>query len=344
MRKLIYLSSLVIITSLICYNLFNQGNQVKEINLYSARKENMFNELFLKFYKETGIRVNLITDKSPKLLARLKTEGKNSPADLLLTSDIITLENAKKSGLTLATNLPNISQTIEKNYQDPQGHWYGVSMRARAIFYNKKLVNKSQITNYQDLANKKFKNSILIRSSNNVYNQSLIAQMIINHGEAETKKWVSGIVSNFARKPFGGDTDQLRSLAMGKGKIAIANSYYFARLENSRNEYDRKLAKNIGIIFPDQESSGTNINLSGIALLKHSKNKENAKKLIKFLVTPATQQYIVNHNYEFPVIKNIKLKDSYQSWNGFKADNAALKKIHKFDLQALKIANHYGWH
>lgn len=310
-----------------------------EINVYTARKEELIRELFEEFTKTTGIKINFISDEASKLIARIENEGKATPADLLMTSDIMTLNLAKKKGILAPVRSETLQEAIPKHLRDINSEWFGLTIRARVILYAKDKIQPSEISDYEDLALPKWKNQILIRSSKNVYNQSLVAYMIEARGTEEARGWIRGLVANFARRPQGGDTDQIKALISGEGSIAIANSYYFARLVES----DEQIAEKVGIIFPNQNNSGTHINISGAAVTKHAKNPENAIKLLEFLVSPKAQYIYAKQNHEYPVLSGVESSAILKSWGSYKADNVSLSKITEHAKTATIIANEADW-
>ncbi len=314
-----------------------------EVNVYSSRKEALVSELFDEFTAETGIKVNFIIDKAPKLLERLKSEGKNSPADLFLTSDVGNLQKASDLGLLRPIKSKILNENIPENLRDDEGRWFGLSRRVRAIFYAKDRVNPEQLSTYEDLADEKWRGKILIRSSSNIYNQSLLASLIEVNGEDAARKWVKGLVANMARKPQGGDTDQLRALAAGQGDIAVANSYYYGRLQASSKEKDQQVADKIAIFFPNQMGRGAHVNISGGGLTTSSKNLTNAIKLLEFLSNPSSQEFYAQVNHEFPISKEITVSNTIKNWGSFQADSSNLLKFSRYLNKSIKISDEEGW-
>ena len=321
-------------------------NQSKVVNVYSSRKEELMHDLFNKFEKENDIKINFITDKAGKLILKLENEGKNSPADLFLTSDIGNLQRAKEKGLLKKVSSDVLNENISDKFRDAEGYWYGLSKRVRAIFYRKGDESKIDITkikNYEDLASEDLKGKVLIRSSGNIYNQSLLASIISANGRGEASNWVASLVENFARKPQGGDTDQLRALAAGEGELAVANSYYYGRLQASNNEKDREVASKIEILFPNQENRGAHVNISGGAVAAYAKNTDNALKLLEFLSSDEAQKAYAELNHEFPIKESVELSDIVKKWGNFKMDEDGLLSLSSHLSDATKIADEKGW-
>lgn len=315
----------------------------EEVNIYSARKEALIKPLLDRFTSSTGIKVNLVTGKADALLKRLEAEGMLSPADVLLTVDAGRLERAKAMGLLQPIYSSVLDANIPANLRDPAGYWYGLSVRARAIIYAKDRVSPLELSTYEDLANPKWKGRILVRSSSNIYNQSLVASMIEARGVRLTEEWARGLVANFARSPKGGDTDQLRAVAAGEGDIAICNTYYLGRLTVSKNPKDRAIAKKLAVFWPNQHDRGTHINISGAGVTKSSKNRENAIKLLEFLTSDESQRWYAEANFEYPVKPGISKSSVIEAWGEFKADDINLAVLGKNNAEAVKIMDRAGW-
>ncbi|MCW8825797.1 MAG: extracellular solute-binding protein, partial [Gammaproteobacteria bacterium] len=235
----------------------------EELNLYSARKEALIKPLLDQFTQETGIKVNLVTGKADALLQRLKSEGRNSPADLLLTTDAGRLSRAKEAGLLQPITSEILSKEIPQHYRDPEGYWFGLSVRARPIIYSVERTDPAHLSSYEALSDPEWKQRICIRSSGNIYNQSLIASMIEADGMERTEQWANGLVTNFAKPPQGGDRDQIKAVASGRCDVAIANSYYYGMMVNSKKESERQAALKTAIFWPNQNGRGTHVNISG---------------------------------------------------------------------------------
>ncbi len=319
--------------------LANEG----EVNLYSARKEALIKPILDTFSKQTGIMVNLITGKADALLQRIQSEGKNTHADIFITSDAGRLYRAKSAGVLQAIQSDVLNSAIPENLRDPEGYWYGLSMRARPVFYVKGIVAPEELSTYEALADKSFNGRICIRSSNNIYNQSLVASMIAAVGVEKTQYWANNFVKNFARKPKGGDRDQIKGAASGQCDIAIANTYYFGKMISGKKADQKKAADSVAIFWPNQQSRGTHVNVSGAAITKYAKNTVNAQKLIEFLSTKEAQRWYADANFEYPVRKDVAANTLLKSWGEFKADTINLNQLGVNNAEAVKIMDRAGW-
>jgi len=314
-----------------------------EVNLYSARKEKLIKPLLDIFTKESGIKVNLVTAKAGPLLKRLQTEGINSPADLFITTDAGRLHKANDAGVLQVTESDVLNKSIPESFRDPKGVWYGLSLRARPIFYIKGKVQPEELSTYEALADEKWKNRICIRSSSNIYNQSLVASMISNNGAEKTQEWANKFVTNLARKPKGGDRDQIKAAAAGECDIAIANTYYYGAMINGKDEKQKKAAEAVAIFWPNQAGRGAHVNISGIAMTKASKNKANAQKLMEFLVSEKSQNWYAQVNHEYPVIASGDWSDTLKSWGEFNADSLNLAKLGELNKDASQLMDRAKW-
>lgn len=314
-----------------------------ELNLYSARKEALIAPLLANFTAETGIKVNLVTGKADALLKRLKSEGRNSPTDLLLTTDAGRLYRAKAAGVTQPFNSRLLDSVVPASYRDPENHWVGLSVRSRPILYVKGKVDPAELSSYEALADPKWKRRICIRSSSNIYNQSLIASMMAANGEAKTEAWAKGLVANLARAPKGGDRDQIKAAAAGQCDIAIANTYYLAGMLNSDKENEKSAAMKMGVFWPNQNGRGAHVNISGAALTRYSQNPENAIKLIEFLASKKAQQWYAERNGEYPVRAGVAVGETLKAWGEFKADTLNLGKLGELNSEAVMLMDRAGW-
>ncbi|WP_085441087.1 Fe(3+) ABC transporter substrate-binding protein [Magnetofaba australis] len=314
-----------------------------EVNLYSARKEQLIKPLLDRFTAETGIRVNLVTGKADALLKRLKSEGINSPADVLLTTDAGRLHRAKQVGVTQAVNDPELKAAIPSAYRDPEGHWFGLSLRARPILYVKGQVDATKLSSYEQLADPMWRGRICIRSSGNIYNQSLVASMIAVNGVQATEQWAKQFVKNFARPPRGGDRDQIKGAASGQCDIAIANTYYLAGMLLSKDPNERSAAQRMVVFWPNQEDRGTHVNVSGAAVTRSAKHVDEAVKLIRFLTTPEAQAWYSQTNGEYPVRSDAPVSALLKSWGDFKADTLNLSQLGLRNPDAVMLMDRAGW-
>jgi len=314
-----------------------------EVNLYSARKENLIKPLLDRFTEETGIQVNLVTGKADALLQRLVSEGINSPADLLITTDAGRLGRAKAAGITQPVVSRELLTRVPASFRDPDGHWFALSLRARPILYVRGEVDPASLSTYEDLAEPKWKGEICIRSSENIYNQSLVASMIAADGEVAAEQWAMGLVANMARPPKGGDRDQILAAVAGVCRIAIANTYYLAGMLTSKDEAQRQSAKRMAVFWPNQQGRGAHVNVSGAGLTKAAKHRENAIKLLEFLVGKEAQAWYAEANGEYPVRNDVEPGDILKSWGEFKGDSLNLAQLGELNPQAVRLMDRAGW-
>ena len=314
-----------------------------EVNLYSARKEKLIKPLLDRFTQQSGIRINLVTGKADALLKRLQSEGRNSPADILITVDAGRLYRAKKVGAIQAVQSEVLKEAIPATYRDPEGYWFGLSLRARPIMYVKDKVDPSELSTYEALADPKWKGRICIRSSNNIYNQSLVASMIASDGETITEAWARKLVKNFARPPKGGDRDQIKAAAAGICDLAIVNTYYLANMIHTKDKTQREAASKMAIFWPNQNGRGSHVNISGAAITASSKNKENAVKLLEFLTRNESQLWYAKVNGEYPVKSDINWSETLKSWGTFQADSVNMAKLGEYNAAAVKLMDRAGW-
>ena len=314
-----------------------------EVNVYSARKEQLIKPLFDKFTEQSGIKVNLVTGKDDALLERLKLEGDNTPADLLMTADAGRLYRAVDMQLTQAVSSDTLTQSIPATMRDPGNQWFGLTSRARPIFYVKGKVKPEELSTYEALTDPKWKGRICVRSSDNIYNQSMLGSMIAVNGVEKTQAWADGLVKNFARPPEGGDRDQIKAAAAGQCDIALANTYYYGQMLAGEDAKDIAAAEKVAIFWPNQQDRGTHVNISGTAVTKTAKNKDNAVKLLEFLVSDASQQWYADANQEYPVKAGVAASELLKGWGDFKADSVNLAELGKHNAEAVKIMDKAGW-
>lgn len=315
----------------------------EEVNLYSARQEALIKPLLDAFTSQTGVQVNIISSKADALLKRIQSEGINSPADVLLTTDAGRLWRAKQAQIFEPVESELLNAVIPEQYRDPDLHWFGLSIRARPIM----LIRDSELTSplsYEDLSNAEYKNNICIRSSSNIYNQSLVASMIATLGEETTEEWVRGLVENFARNPQGGDRDQVRAAAAGQCNIAVANTYYLGQmLADENNPNDQQAGQQLSVVWPNQTGRGTHVNVSGAGVVKTAPNKANAIKLLEFLASDTAQQIYADVNFEYPVKQDIKVNPILAQWGDFKADETQLDLLGEYNAVAVRLMDRAGW-
>ncbi|MEM1171674.1 MAG: Fe(3+) ABC transporter substrate-binding protein [Cyanobacteria bacterium P01_H01_bin.35] len=317
-----------------------QGNA---INLYSSRHYDTDQVLYDSFTKKTGIKVNLIEGKGEELMERIRSEGANSPADVFITVDAGNLWRAQEQGILQPVSSSILESKIPANLRSPENLWFGFSRRARVIMYNKDKVQPSELSSYEDLATDKWKGKIVIRSSSNIYNQSLVASLIEILGTSPTENWAKSFVSNFARPPEGNDTAQIKAVAAGIGDVGIANSYYLARLMKSSKGEDKAVANKVGIFFPNQNGRGTHVNISGGGVVKTAPNKEGAIKFLEHLTSPEAQKIFSEGNNEYPVVAGVAAADVLKTFGDFKSDSTNVAIYGKLNPDAIKLMDRVGW-
>jgi iron(III) transport system substrate-binding protein len=314
-----------------------------QVNVYSGRHYQSDEELFRRFTEQTGIRVNLIKADTDQLINRMQLEGTSSPADLLITADAGRLVSATESGLLQPMESGLMQEIVPAAFRDPQGYWTGLTKRARVIVYHKDRVAPSELSTYEDLADPAWQGRVLVRSSQNHYNQTLMASVVAAVGPEQAEAWARGLVANMARSPQGNDRDQVKAMAAGLGDVAIVNTYYMGLLLNSPNAEERQVAAQAGIFFPNQEDRGTHVNISGIGIAANAPNRENARKLIEFLLGDEAQRVLSSDNYEYPVSVRVEWPELLQSWGTFREDTIPLSRLEPWLQEAMFIFNRAGW-
>jgi iron(III) transport system substrate-binding protein len=317
--------------------------QTKQVNIYSSRHYNTDDELYNNFTQQTGIKVNLIEGKDDELIERIKSEGANSPADVLLTVDAGRLWRAEQAGFFAPVNSQILTEKIPASLHHPNNLWFGFSKRARVIIYNKNQVNPSELSTYENLADPKWKGKIISRSSSNIYNQSLVASLIEILGEEQTEQWCNGLVANFVRPPQGTDTANIEAVAAGVADLTLANTYYLARYGKEKNPAKRAIFEQVGVFFPNQSDRGTHVNISGGGLIKTAPNKDNAIAFLEYLVSPQAQEFFALGNNEYPVVEGIPVDSVVASFGEFKADTTNVSAYGINNAKAVQIMDRAGW-
>ena len=336
MRTLLGLAAILGVFSL------STNAQEKILNLYSARHYQTDEALYANFTKQTGIRINRIEGKEDELLERIKNEGNSSPADILLTVDAARLTKADELGLFAPVTSKILETRIPANLRTAT--WFAFSTRARVIIYGKDAVKPADIQSYDDLAQPKLKGLVCSRSGSHPYNLSLMASIIAHRGEALAENWARGVVANFARSPKGGDTDQIKAVGAGECGIAIVNTYYLARLMRSDKLEDKKLMEKVGVVWPNQKSTGTHINVSGGGVLKTAPHKDVAVKFLEYLASDEAQRYFADGNNEWPAVASIKIRNpALEALGQFKADALPVANLAKHQANAQKIFDRAGY-
>ena len=314
-----------------------------EVNLYSSRHYDTDQALYDNFTAATGVKVNLIEGNADELIERIKAEGANSPADLLITVDAGRLNRAQEAGILAPVTSEALEGRVPGNLQEPEDHWFGLSQRVRGVVYAKDRVDPAAITSYEGLAEPAWQDKICIRSSTNIYNQSLVGSLIEAHGVEDTEAWAKAIVGNMAREPQGGDTDQIRAVAAGECDIAVVNHYYLVRLMKSDKPEDQEVASAVDIVFPNQADRGSHANISGAGLVATSPNKDNAIAFLEYLTTEPAQAHFAMGNNEFPVVDGVKMEPILVDWGEIRTDKVNAAVYGKNNAEAVKLMDRAGW-
>ena len=335
------LTRLFALTALASFSLAAHADD-KMLNLYSARHYQTDEALYANFTKQTGIKINRIEGKEDELLERIRNEGSNSPADIFLTVDAARLAKAHELGLFAAVSSKTLETRIPAHLRTED--WYSFSTRARVIVYNKAEIKAADVQTYDDLANPRLKGKVCVRSGSHPYNLSLMASLIAHEGEAKAEAWARGMVANFARAPKGGDTDQIKAVAAGECGVALTNTYYVARLMRSTKPEDQKTMEKLGVVWPNQASTGTHINVSGGGMLKTAPHKEAAVKFLEYLASDDAQRYFADGNNEWPVVASVKVVNpALEALGKFKADNLPVSNLAMYQVKAQMIFDRAGF-
>ena len=318
--------------------------QQQVLNLYSSRHYQTDEALYTGFTKLTGIKINRIEASEDALIERIRNEGANSPADVLITVDAGRLWRAEQLGLFQPVKSDVLDRRIPASFREPNGAWYGFSLRARVIAYDKMKVKPGEIATYEDLADPKWKGQICVRSSTHMYNLSLMGAMIDHLGEAKAEEWAKGVKANLARDPKGGDTDQIKGVAAGECSVALVNHYYYARLARSSNPEEKAIAERVGVVFPNQATWGTHVNISGGGVLKHAPNRAAAVKFLEYLASDDAQRYFADGNNEWPVVVSVKVANPVLSRFGdFKRDSLNVAVLGQNQPSSQKLYDRLAW-
>ncbi len=315
----------------------------QQVNVYSSRHYDVDQQIYDAFTAETGIAVRLLEGDADQLLERIRREGIASPADVLITVDAGRLWRAEEMGLLQPVASEVLIQRVPEFLRHPDNLWFGFSQRIRLIFYSKQRFDPDLVSSYEDLARPELKGRVCIRSSNNIYNLSLLASMIETQGVAATEAWARGLVANLARPPEGGDTDQIRGLAAGACDVAVANHYYYLRLLNSHSAADRAVADAVGIIFPNQQDRGIHVNIGGAGVLAHAPNRDHAIRFLEFLASDPAQQLFAGGNFEYPVVAAVRPHESLHAWEDLRFDQVNIEALGRNNPAAVRLADRVGW-
>jgi len=317
-----------------------------ELNIYSARHYDTDQQLYNEFTEATGISINLIEGKAEELVERIKAEGANSPADVLITVDAGRLWRADQEGLFQPVQSATLEERIPEAFRHPDGHWFGYTTRARVIYYNKETIDPALVQTYEDLARPELEGEVCIRTGSNIYNLSLMGSMIEHHGEAAAREWAAGVVDNFARSPEGGDTDQIKGVGNGECGVALANHYYFLRLMQSDDPADQAVVENTGVIFPNQDDRGTHVNISGAGAVATAPNRDEAVQFLEYLASDSAQVYFVAGNNEFPTVPGVEYENPLHDEIGaddFKRDTISVAMFGEHQPLAQIVMDEVGW-
>lgn len=318
--------------------------QTNVLNLYSSRHYQTDEALYSNFTKSTGLKINRIEAGEDPLIERIRNEGASSPADVLVTVDAGRLWRAEQLGMFQPIQSKLLESRLPANLRAANNLWFGFSTRARVIVYNKTLVNAADVQNYEDLANPKLKGKVCSRSGSSVYNLSLMSALIEHWGEARAEEWARGVVANFARAPKGGDIDQIKGVATGECAVTLANTYYYVRLAGSDKPEERKLMENVALVWPNQKSFGTHLNISGAGVLKNALHKEAAIQYLEYLASDAAQSYFASGNNEWPAVSGAPLNNrALEALGTFKADTLNVSALGKHQRTAQKIFDRAGY-
>ncbi|MEM8524134.1 MAG: Fe(3+) ABC transporter substrate-binding protein [Bacteroidota bacterium] len=346
MRKVLLLGLLFSVL-FACESTGNKEEQQEEkeavVNVYTHRHYEVDQKLFAQFEETTGIKVNVVNASADELMQKMESEGEASPADVLITVDAGRLVRAKEKNLLQSVDSEQLESILPSHLIDTDKQWFALTKRARVIVYAKDRVQPEQLSTYEALTEDQWQDKVLIRSSSNIYNQSLLASIIANNGEEAAREWAAEMVDNMARAPKGNDRDQMKAVVAGEGDLAVVNTYYVGKLLNSKDAEEVKVGESIGIFFPNQDGRGAHINISGAGVAKYAPNKENAIKFIEFLAGKEAQQVFAQANYEYPVHPEVEAADLLKSWGDFKEDELPLSKLGENNKTASMVFDAAGW-
>ncbi len=338
---LLYALFILLLTACGSESTQQESQTIQEVNVYTHRHYDSDVKLFEEFTKQTGIKINVVKASADELMQRMEMEGENSPADVLLTVDAGRLFRAKEKGLLQAIESELIKQAVPAYLRDKDNQWVSLTQRGRIVVYAKDKVKPEELSTYEALTDAKWKGRLLVRSSDNIYNQSLLASIIAHKGEAAAKLWAEGIVKNMARSPKGNDTDQVSALIAGEGDLAIVNTYYVAKMLTT--EETKSVGDKVGVFFPNSKDRGTHFNVSGGGIAKYAPNKANAIKLLEFLCSEQAQQIFAEANQEYPVRAGVGTSATLQAFGTFKADTLDLSLLGKYNSEAVRLFDQVGW-
>lgn len=348
--------SVVLCTVLMSFAIASCGNQSQEtatsadgtasnsvVNVYSARHYDVDNDLFASFTEQTGIEVNVVEGKSDELIERIKAEGEASPADVFITVDAGRLWRAEEAGILQPVSSAVLNEKVPASLRHPDGLWYGLTKRARVLVYNVDTVAPAELSTYEALADPAWNGRVCVRSSSNIYNQSLLGSLVETIGPEATEAWAEGLVNNFAREPDGGDVNQIKAVAAGQCDVAIVNHYYWARLAKSDEPENQEVVGKTAVFFPNQEDRGTHVNISGVGVVAGAENQEDAIAFLEFLVSPEAQQVFANSNNEYPVVEDVTMDPIVAELGEFKVDEVNVSAYGRNNPEVVKLVDRVGW-
>lgn len=315
------------------------------LNVYSQRHYEVDEQLNRLFTERTGIEVRVVNAQADQLMERLRSEGENSPADLLVTVDVARMQRAKAGGLLRPLESERLRQAVPASFRDAEGHWYAYTLRARVLVAAKGRVAPGEIERYEDIAAPEWRGRVLARSSSSPYNQALLASMVVARGEAAAERWARGVANNFARPPQGGDRDQIRAVAGGLADVCVANSYYLGMMLNSSDAEERAAAEKVFVVFPNQGEGerGAHANVGAAGLTRYASNEEEARAYLEFLLSPEAQRLIASGSYEFPMVEGVEPNATHAAWGDFRVDQATFSKLGAAQDRAVAIFDRVGW-
>ncbi|MEC1178421.1 extracellular solute-binding protein [Metasolibacillus meyeri] len=343
---LLLVSIILFLTVYLFYkNNWGQHSEDKQqvVNVYTARHYQIDNEIFQEFTRQTGIQVNEVKGTAEELIERMIREGEASSADLFIAVDGGVLNFAKQSEVLQPLTSKLLIQNVPAEWRDSDNYWVGIATRSRVIVYAKDRVSPSELSTYEDLTNEQWEGKVLVRSASSLYNQSLLASFIELSGESEAEKWAAGIVRNLSRNPEGGDKAQAKAIATNIGDVAIMNTYYIGQMSVSPDPEEREIAEQLGVLFPNQQTTGAHVNISGVGLAKYAPNKDNALKLAEFLTSREGQTMLTQGSYEFPVNVEADMPEMLKDWGSFKRQPVDIANLGYFHKQAAEIFEKVGW-
>ncbi len=342
MKPMLILSSFLLIIFLYACTL-GVDNHQESLTVFSERHYDTDQVLFDLFEETYDIRVNVISGNADPLINRLQNEGEDTQADVLLIADAGRLARAKDMDLLQPVQSDILHEQIPASYRDTEGYWYGLTKRARVLVYHKDRVSADELSTYEALSEAAFEDRIVTRSSTNIYNQSFMASMIEIMGYDEAKNFAQGLVDNFAKNPSGNDRDQAKFVAQGDADIALMNTYYIGRMMFSADQYEREVAEQVGVFFPNQKTTGTHVNVSAAGVTKYARNVSAAILFLEFLSSPVAQESFASANYEYPVNESVEAHELLQSWGDFKAQSIRLDVLGKHASKAAILMDEVGW-